>query len=245
MLHAALYPDREPVCQNCRGELGKAYYAIQRWVSQQDASSTNPPSSNVKKTTTARFHSDELHYTPHGLGVTYSNANLTDKAARDILSADPDAARHFAVLPAEASAEEAAEDAAPATAPVEQALEPAATPPAGFDYGKLASALADEMERRHAGATSVPAAPVADAPALTASAGGAPAGVTVTTGTTAHDADDADHDDEKPVRLSRMGKDQLLATYRAELKLEPAEGLTNEELRQVIAEHRAAQQDPE
>jgi hypothetical protein len=234
-VHAALYPDRDAVCQTCRGELGKAYYAIQRWVSQQ-ASSSLFSSTDVKKHTTARFHSDDLIYTPHGLGVAYSNANLTDKAARDILKADPDAAQHFAVLPPEASDEEQAEAltaSQQATAKqVEQAQHPVPAPPAGLDYGKLAAAILDEQQRR---AAAQPASTEVKTEVLDNN-------VAVTTGHT--DGAD-DQDDEKPVRLSRMNKEQLVATYRAELNLEPLAELTNDQLRDAIAEKRASLQDPE
>jgi hypothetical protein len=259
-VHAALYPKQDAVCQTCRGELGKAYYAIQRWVNQQENSFLTISSSNVKNGTTARFHSDQLIYTPHGLGVAYSNDNLTDKAARDILKADPDAAQHFSTLPPEA---EAGEDEQPlnasqaaATKAVDKAQHPAPAQPAGLDYAKLAAAILDEQTRR-AGEQPAPAPAPTDAANLTASAGGAGEGETTTeittevldngvVATTGHtETTDEDHSDEKPVRLSRMGKDQLLDTYRAELRLEPAAGLTNDELRNAIAEHRASQTDPE
>ncbi|MDJ0367381.1 hypothetical protein QMK33_19710 [Hymenobacter sp. H14-R3] len=269
-VHAALYPGRDAVCQTCRHELGTAYFAIKRWADQQDSSSTIF-SDNVKKSTvTARFHSDQLIYTPHGLGVAYSNANLTDKAARDILKADPDAAAHFAVLPPAATEGEDEQPLTPAQASAEKQAEkaehPAPAAPAGFDYAKLAAALLDESERRqnevdaaHEKAWLDAAqqhAPADNAtPSLTASAGGAEApateavvetqtltnGVEVTTG----HLEVIDEHDEQPVRLSRMNKEQLLDTYRVELRLEPAAGLTNDQLRDAIAEHRASLQDPE
>lgn len=252
-VHAALYPTRDAVCQTCPGELGRAYYAIQRWVNQQENSSTNSPS-NVKKGTTARFHSDSLIYTPHGLGIAYSNANLTDKAARDIIAADPDAAQHFAVLPAEAEESEDATPEANRTQATALAATPSPSPaqPAPvIDYAQLASAILDEQSRRAAqpADTEKPA----EAPALTASVGGAADtaevkkevlgnGVEVTTGKT-----DATSEEEpkRPAPLSRMKHDELVATYRAELNLEPVAELTNEQLRDAIAEKRATVQDPE
>nr|GFD60552.1 hypothetical protein [Tanacetum cinerariifolium] len=51
---------------------------------------------------------------------------------------------------------------------------PKQSAPDGFDYAKLASALADEMERRSQVGTTQPQAPASpEQPALTASAGGA------------------------------------------------------------------------
>lgn len=47
----------------------------------------------------ARFKSETTQYFPFGIGVVYTNANLTDKIARRILKDDPDAARLFATLP--------------------------------------------------------------------------------------------------------------------------------------------------
>jgi len=256
-VHALIYPNRDPVCDHCPAEQGRAYYAIKRWVTQQENSSPTIFSDNVKQHSIARFHSDQLIYTPHGLGVAYSNDNLTDKAARDILKADPDAAQHFAVLPPLAEGE----DEQPLTPAqqnaekqAEQAQHPASPVPQGIDYAKLAAALLDEQERR-AGTPPAPA-PAPEQPTLTASASGAAEadakpevkkeeldnGVEVTTGTT--EAVDQDHD-EKPVRLSRMNKDQLVATYRAELNLEPLADLTNDQLRDAIAEHRAGQADAE
>jgi hypothetical protein len=258
-VHALLYPSRDPVCDHCPAEQGRAYYAIQRWVNQQENSSLTISSSNVKKGTTARFHSDELIYTPHGLGVAYSNANLTDKAARNILAADPDAAQHFSVLPpkAEDGEDEQPQNAsqAAATEAVEKA-EQNQFVPAGFDYAKLASAMLDEVQRRQAEAEAKQNAQdddddeqaddeaetendEAETEVKTEVVGN----VEVTTGHT--DGTEADHTDEQPVRLSRMNKEQLLTTYRTELRMEPAAGLNNDELRNAIAEHRASQQDPE
>ncbi len=48
----------------------------------------------------ARFLSDDTQYIPFGTGVAYTNANLTDSAARNILAADPDAVSLFKTLPA-------------------------------------------------------------------------------------------------------------------------------------------------
>lgn len=267
-VHAAIYPDRDAVCQTCRGELGRAYYAIQRWAAQQDAASDAPLSlSTMKKNNSvARFKSDSTIYTPHGLGVAYSNANLTDKAARDIIKNDPDAKALFSELPAEA--DEAEQDLSPAQASAEKAVEQAQTAvqqlPAGFDYAKLASAMVDELERRQAEAQAKHDAEHDyqdeeendQQPDLTASVGGAAEAelevetdvldnnVEVTTGHIDGAAGD-DHNDEKPVRLSRMNKDQLVAAYTTELGQAPAEGLTNDELRDAIAEKRASLQDPE
>jgi hypothetical protein len=248
------------VCQTCPAELGKAYYAIKRWVDQQNSSSTIS-SSNVKKTTVARFHSDTLSFTPHGLGVTYTNANLTDKAARDILASDPDAARHFATLPPAESDEEKEQALTAGQQATEKQVEqadkqaqapaPAPALPGGFDYAQLARAMFDEGERRQREADNKVTEPTQ--PNLTAQAGGAAEGepevktevldndVVVTTGTT----EVAGDEDGKPVRLSRMNKDQLVETYRHELNMEPLADLTNDELRTAIAEKRASQQDPE
>jgi hypothetical protein len=267
-VHALLYPARDPVCDHCPAEQGKAYYAIQRWVTQQENSLSTSTSNNVKKGTTARFHSDQLIYTPHGLGVAYNNDNLTDKAARDILKADPDAAQHFAVLPPaaeEGEDEPLTEAQASAAKQVEKAQHPvpAPTAPVGFDYNKLASAMIDELQRREAEAQAKRDAEDdgdedddqgnEQPSGLTDSTGGAGEGdatsevktetldngVEVKTGTTDTTENDS-HDGEQPVRLSRMDKKQLVATYKAELNLEPAEGLTNDQLRDAIAEHRTA-----
>ncbi|MGI4870967.1 MAG: hypothetical protein ACRYFX_07295 [Janthinobacterium lividum] len=259
-LHALVWPTREPVCETCRGELGKAYYALQRWVNQHN-SSTLSSSAPVKKTTTARFHSDETQYTPHGLGVTYSNTNMTDKAARDILAGDPDAKDFFSVLPPAATAEDEAEDLATSQAATPAAAQAPVAPttvPADFDYAKLASALVDETERRQAAKhTDDPATQTStDEVKLSAqpggqgadgvtSAGSPPASVEVTTSTTAPDEHDDDQDGEKPVRLSRMNKEQLVAAHTTELGSAPDVALTNDELRDALAQHRAGQQDPE
>jgi hypothetical protein len=252
-VHALLYPARDPVCDHCPAEQGRAYFAIKRWVEQQENSFSTSISSNVKKGTTARFSSDTLTYTPHGLGVAYTNANLTDKAARDILKADPSAAQHFTVLPPEA---EEGEDEQPLTAS-QQATETqvakaqAATKeaPAGFDYAKLASALADEMERRAQANATQPAPTATEQPALTASTGGAAEGAqgsdNVDNTDTSDNTSDSDQDENKPVSLSRANKDQLIAFYTTELGQAPAPELTNEDLRKAIAEKRASQQDPE
>jgi hypothetical protein len=238
-VHAALYPTRDPVCDHCPAEQGKAYFAIKRWVDQQDNSSSTSTTLTVSKnTSTARFHSDTTTLFPHGLGVAYSNDNLTDKAARYILKNDPDAAQFFKVLPPDA--EEGEDDvqptvaSAPAAAPAASTTVPTAALPAGFDYAALAKAMVDELERRES--EREPEAPAADEqPNLTSSAGGA-----------ADDADKADgddeddNDDEKPVRLSRMNKELLISTYTAELGQAPAENLTNDELREAIAAKRAS-----
>jgi hypothetical protein len=248
-VHALLYPARDPVCDHCPAEQGRAYFAIKRWVEQQENSFSTSISSNVKKGTTARFSSDTLTYTPHGLGVAYTNANLTDKAARDILKADPSAAQHFAVLPPEA---EEGEDEQQLTASqqatetqVEKAQASTQEVPAGFDYAKLASAMLDEVERRQA-AESQARIDAAQQPALTASTGGAANGAQESDNTDKTDnTSDNGQDENKPVSLSRANKEQLHAFYTAELGQAPAEDLTNEDLRKAIAEKRASQQDPE
>jgi hypothetical protein len=260
-VHAMLYPSRDAVCQTCPGELGRAYYAIQRWVTQQENSTSTSISSNVKNGTTARFHSDSLIYTPHGLGIAYSNDNLTDKAARDILAADPDAAQHFSTLPPEESDEEKQEVLTASQQATEKQVEqagqqaqapaPSTSLPAGFDYAQLASAMMDEVERRQREAQAKHIEQFETN--LKAQAGGATDGepevkkevlangVVATTGTT----EPAGEEDGKPVRLSRMNKDQLVDAYRHELGMEPLADLTNDELRTAIAEKRASQQDPE
>lgn len=104
-VHDAIWPAKAPVCPTnlCRQVLGVAFYAIKRWVEQQQGAAGDlAPSSSFMSTKTAsaaRFKEGIFH-TPHGLGVTYSNANLTEKAALDILENDPDAAQFFDVLPA-------------------------------------------------------------------------------------------------------------------------------------------------
>jgi hypothetical protein len=261
-VHAAIYPERDAVCQTCRGELGRAYYAIQRWANQQNSFSTSISSTVKKSTVTARFKSDNTIYTPHGLGVAYSNTNLTDKAARYILENDPDAKELFSELPGEASEEE--QELTPAQQVAEKALTLAENPkqetPAGFDYAKLASAMVDELERRSDERTAkfeqdmkVDEDQNEQLP-LTASTGGTADGQesdntdssdsnTDTSDSTSNNSD-ADTE-EKPVRLARMNKEQLVATYTTELGQAPAEGLTNDELRDAIAQKRASQQDPE
>jgi hypothetical protein len=249
-VHALIYPDREPVCDHCRAEQGKAYFAIKRWAEQQASPSTPLSSSTVQKSTsTARFKSDHTIYTPHGLGVAYSNANLTDKAARYILANDPDAVALFSELPGEASQDEPA--GTPAQQSAEKALEKAQAPTqlvaAGFDYTALASAMVDELERRaEARDTKFEqdmAAATAQQPALTASTGGA-----ADAGKEPNDADGSSGDadgDKRPAPLSRMNKEQLVATYTTELGQVPDEKLTNDELRDAIAEKRSSVQDPE
>lgn len=159
-VHAGLYPDAAPICNTgCPGAILTAYQSILRWIrlhaTAQPLLSTS--STTMKKPQVqARFKSDDTVYTPFGLGVAYSNANLTDKAARYILENDPDAEQYFAALPEDEEGDE------------------------------------DEDET------------------------------------------------EKPVRLSRANKETLLDYYRTELKQEPAEDATNEELRKAIADHRAA-----
>jgi hypothetical protein len=249
-VHAAIYPSRDDVCQTCPGELGKAFYAIQRWATQQDSFSSTSTSSTVKNQSVARFHSDDITYTPHGLGVVYSNTNLTDKAARYILKTDPDAIQHFAVLPPEA---QEGEDDAPVAAKPEQATETqvekaqqqVTAVPAEFDYAKLAAAMLDEVERRQSNADAAASQARIDAaqqPALTASTGGAADAGQETDKT---DTSDNVQDETKPVSLSRANKAQLTAFYVAEIGHAPAEDLNVDQLRGAIAEHRAAQQDPE
>lgn len=227
-IHDAIWPAQAPVCPTltCRAVLGRAFFTIKRWLDQQDNSPSTSTTSTVSKSaSTARFHSDETTLFPHSLGMGFSNANLTDSVARYILKGDPDAKQFFKVLPPEAEGEE---DFQPkATEPV-TAETPSATttPESDIDYAKLAAAILDEQERRQADG----AKPTA--PALTASAGG-------------EDSKDNDHNDDKPLPLSRQNKEQLQATYRAELKKEPTEDLLNDDLRDAIAEHRNSLQDPE
>jgi hypothetical protein len=270
-VHDAIWPEKAPVCPTltCRQVLGVAYFSIKRWAEQQGAASTAPLSlSTMKKSTSvARFKNANTIYTPHGLGVAYSNDNLTDKAARYIIANDPDAAALFSELP---PAEEEGEDEqqlTPAQQTAEKALvkaeHPVQTAPAGFDYTKLAKAMVDELERREGERTAQFEQDMDNAisgqPPLTASTGGAAEGeaslevktealsngVEVTTGQTeSTDTQEADTD-ERPVRLSRMNKEQLVATYTTELGQAPEEKLTNDELRDAIAEKRASQQDPE
>jgi hypothetical protein len=220
-----------------------------------------------KSTSVARFKNANTIYTPHGLGVAYSNDDLTDKAARYIIANDPDAAVLFSELPPAEEEGEGEQQLTPAQQTAEKALVKAEHPvqhaPASFDYAKLAKAMVDELERREGERTAEFEQDLENAtseqPPLTASTGGAGEGdailevktealsnsVEVTTGQTeSTDTHEADTD-ERPVRLSRMNKEQLVATYTAELGQVPAEGLTNDELRDAIAEKRASQQDPE
>jgi hypothetical protein len=259
-VHALIYPARDPVCDHCPAEQGRAYFAIQRWVTQQENSFSTSSSSNVKNGTIARFHSDTLIYTPHGLGVAYSNKNLTDKVARYILKNDPDAAQHFSVLP---PADEDGDDEQQLTATQQateaqvEKTEQAASAPEGFDYAKLASAMLDEIERRNQESDTQHAQQLANAtpeqPALTASTGGAAdadQGTDETDNTdsksdTADNTSESEQEDAKPVSLSRANKEQLIGLYTAELGQAPAPELTNDELRNAIAEKRAGQQDPE
>lgn len=263
-VHAAMYPDRDAVCQTCRGELGKAYYAIKRWAEQQGAASNAPLSSTpMKKTASvARFKSDHTIYTPHGLGIAYTNNNLTDKAARYIIANDPDAKALFSELPPEADDEDEQK-----ASEAKQAIADSTTQPATgeIDYVKLAQAILDIQGKQKAqqpdqqvkelqkdvkdAGQPLPSA----TSTMTASTGGAatdsvadevvttsvvePAHVEVTTGQPA--------DTDAPVRLSRMNKEQLTAAHLAELGQAPAEGLTNDQMRDAIAEKRASQQDPE
>ena len=224
-VHAAIYPSRDLVCDHCPAEQGKAYFAIKRWVTQQDNSpSTSTDSTVSKSTSTARFHSDSITLFPHGLGMAFNNGNLTDSVARYILKNDPDAAQFFSVLPP--AGDEDAQPEAQHQAPASTGKSSVNTAPApeGIDYAKLAAAMLDEQARRQAeGGTE---------PALTASAGG-------------EGSKDNDHSDDKPLPLSRQNKEQLQATYRAELKKEPTEDLLNDDLRDAIAEHRNSLQDPE
>jgi hypothetical protein len=261
-VHDTIWPEKAPVCPTltCRQVLGKAYYAIKRWAEQQGAASEAPLSSTpMKKTSVARFKSNDTIYTPHGLGVAYSNTNLTDKAARYILKNDPDARSLFSELPGEADEEE--QDLNPAQASAEKAVEKAETPvpqvPAGFDYAKLAAAMLDEVERRNQESTTKfeqdMDAVVSQQPALTASAGGAGAadqGADNADNTdgkpdTSDSTSESEQEDAKPVSLSRANKEQLQGFYRTELGQEPAADLSNEDLRKAIAEKRASQQDPE
>jgi hypothetical protein len=265
-VHDAIWPEKAPVCPTlgCRQVLGVAYFSIKRWAEQQGAASDAPLSLSTmqKSNSTARFKSDSTIYTPHGLGVAYSNANLTDKAARDIIKNDPDAKALFSELPGEASEEE--QDLSPAQASAEKAVEKAQAAVtdqvhAGFDYAKLASAMLDEVERRSQESTAKFEQQIADATAghaaLTASTGGAAEDATDTTDNSDSNSDTSDStasnsstdasSDEKPVRLSRMNKEQLVVTYTAELGQAPADALTNDDLRDAIAEKRASQQDPE
>lgn len=253
-VHDAIWPEKAPVCPTltCRKVLGVAYFSIKRWAEQQGTDSTAPLSlSTMKKTVSvARFKSAHTIYTPHGLGIAYSNDNLTDKAARYILENDPDAASLFSELPGEPSEEEQkASQAAPAQAPAT----PAPVAAGEIDYVKLAQAIVDIQNKQKAQEPNQEALELQqeakeNGQTLTASTGGAAEIGNQPNGADNSGADnsgaDADGDD-KPVRLSRMNKDQLVATYTAELGQAPAEGLTNDELRDAIAEKRSSLQDPE
>lgn len=248
-VHDAIWPEKAPVCPTltCRKVLGVAYFSIKRWAEQQGAASTAPLSlSTMKKTVSvARFKSAHTIYTPHGLGIAYSNDNLTDKAARYILKNDPDAEALFSELPPEADDEEqpTGVTAAPAPAPA-----PAPVAAGEIDYVKLAQAIVDIQNKQKVQEPSQEVKELQqeakeNGQPLTASTGGAADAGNQPNGA-GNAGDDADGDD-KPVRLSRMNKDQLVATYTAELGQTPAEGLTNDELRDAIAEKRSSLQDPE
>jgi hypothetical protein len=143
-VHDAIWPAQAPVCPTltCRAVLGRAFFTIKRWLDQQDNSpSTSTDSTVSKSTSTARFHSESTTLFPHGLGIGYSNDNLTDSAARYILKNDPEAAQFFKVLPP--NLENGETDEHPATEPATSAAE-------GIDYAKLAAAVVDEQERRQA-----------------------------------------------------------------------------------------------
>jgi hypothetical protein len=268
-VHDAIWPEKAPVCPTltCRQVLGVAYFSIKRWAEQQGAASNAPLSlSTMKKSTSvARFKSATTIYTPHGLGVAYSNDNLTDKAARYIIANDPDAAGLFSELPPTEEGGEGEQQLTPAQQTAEKALEkaehPVQTAPAGFDYAKLAKAVVDELERREGERNTAFEQDLDNATSeqlpLTASIGGAADAGQETDNTDNSDSNtdtsdntsnnsgtDADGE-EKPVRLSRMNKEQLVIAYTAELGQAPAEGLTNDELRDAIAEKRSSLQDPE
>jgi hypothetical protein len=263
-VHDAIWPEKAPVCPTltCRRVLGVAYFSIQRWAEQQGAAGTTPLTSSImKKTTTARFKYDTTIYTPHGLGVAYSNTNLTDKAARDIIKNDPDAAGLFEVLPPEAEEGEGEQQLTASQQATETQVEKAQAAvqatPAGFDYALLASAMLDEIERRNEERNTKFEQDIAEItsqqPPLTASTSGAAEADqgsdnednTDSTSDTSDSDSDSDQEGNKPVSLSRANKDQLIAFYTAELGQAPAPELTNEDLRKAIAEKRASQQDPE
>ena len=225
-VHAALYPDAAPICSTCPGVILPAFQAVLRWLRLHD-SSTSFSSTAVANTTptTAKFTSDDIEYTPFGLGVTYTNANLTDAAARHILKHDPDAARLFATLPAEESAQEsaAAERSAPAADTPADSTPAVATVAAGIDYDLLADKVADKLMERFKLSqepSELPAVEPEAAPALAVT------------------AEQDDTDESKPVALSRANKAQLQDLYRAELKQEPGE-LHADDLRKAISDHRA------
>ena len=227
-VHDAIWPAQAPVCPTltCRAVLGRAFFTIKRWLDQQDNSSSTSTTSTVSKNTpTARFHSDTTTLFPHGLGIGFSNDNLTDSAARYILKNDPDAAQFFKVLPPEAEGEEDFQPKATEAPTVAPAAAPASAAGA-IDYAQLAAAVVDEQERRQKDAA---AQASTAAPTLTAAAGGAADG-----------AGDGEGDD-KPLPLSRLNKDQLVAAYRTELNAEPPTDMLNDDLRTAIATHRASQ----
>lgn len=229
-VHDAIWPAQAPVCPTltCRAVLGRAFFTIKRWLDQQDNSSSTSTTSTVSKNTpTARFHSDTTTLFPHGLGIGFTNDNLTDSAARYILKNDPDAAQFFKVLPPDAEDGEQDEvpvaQSSPATAAAPVAPTVASPATGAIDYAQLAAAVVNEQERRQKEGS-------ATAPALTAAAGGA------------SDGTDGDGDD-KPLALSRLNKDQLVAAYRTELNAEPPTEMLNDDLRAAIAKHRAGQTD--
>lgn len=234
-VHDAIWPAQAPICPTltCRAVLGRAFFTIKRWLDQQDNSPSISTSSTVSKnTSTARFHSDTTTLFPHGLGVAYSNDNLTDSAARYIIKHDPDAAQFFKVLPPEAKEGEDDEQPTETEQPTATAESAPASQQPAIDYDLLASKVADELQRR-----AQPTVPATDGqPALTASAGGAP---------TSGDASTDTHEDGRPVALSRQNHAQLVTTYTTELGTAPAEDLLNDDLRAAITQHRAGKQDPE
>ncbi|MGI4864625.1 MAG: hypothetical protein ACRYFZ_11945 [Janthinobacterium lividum] len=238
-VHDAIWPAQAPVCPTltCRAVLGRAFFTIKRWLDQQDNSPSTSTSSTVSKTTSiARFHSDTTTLFPHGLGMGFSNDNLTDSAARYILENDPEAEQFFKVLPPEAEGEEEfqpkATEAAATEAPTASTVAPTQSLPADFDYDKLADKV---FERLKSHAENQGGAPDStQQPALTASTGGA-----------ADTADGDTHEDGKPLPLSRLNKEQLVAAYRTELQADPPADMLNDDLRSALASHRAGQQDPE
>jgi len=97
-VYNALFPGQPLSCETCRGVLLQAYQRILRAL-REHTSATTPLTTMDNQA--ARFKSDDTIYFPHGLGVAYSNANITDKMARYILAKDPEAAKYFEVLPGE------------------------------------------------------------------------------------------------------------------------------------------------
>lgn len=227
-VHAAIYPSREPVCQTCGQELGKAYYAIKRWADQQESHSSTSTSFPVKKTTVARFESDDTSYTPHGLGIVYTNKNLTDKAARNILKADPEAQALFSQLPPEAEEGEdeqpAAQAAEPVSAPVATSSEPQ------LDYDLLADKVAERLRASFTASVPTPT-PAASASDNTDESG--------KSDNTSDAGSDNVQDESKPAPLSRANKEQLTALYTTELGQAPAPELSNDDLRKAIGDKRA------